>query len=179
MKHLLWTFVAISFVGVSCTREIVPLTDAEWLDRMHQARTQRKGDSPDIAGEWHFDFQTVRAYRMNWEDEDAMETIVAAGKLNETREPRSGIALSTAQVERLQSAVTGTHPELGIGLCLYPHHGFVFFDENDDIVGSIDVCFLCESFRGNPRGFAGSWNLVSIAELIHDLGMPLRNPDWE
>lgn len=145
----------------------------EWQQKEAEQRHLHQG------GKWHFEFDSVRLYRTNWAKEDPMEDIVSNGRLNETREPLDGILLTSTQVKKLESAVTGSHPEVFGAMCFYPHHGFVFFDKNGTIVGSIDICFKCSNYQGNPEGFALHWDLLAIAELVHELGVPLSNPDWD
>lgn len=182
MKYLRWSYcscIALALLCVSCGGETPPLSDAEYLARWKQTQNDSSEKLSGTGGEWHFDFQTVRAYRLNWDDEFSMRSILSGGQLNETRIPQHGIPLSIAQVKRLRNAVTGSHPDRGIGLCIYPHHAFLFFDESDQVVGCIDVCLLCHHFRGTPKGYANRWDLLAVAELLHDLGLPLSNPEWK
>lgn len=132
------------------------------------------------SGKWHFSgFNEVRAYRLNWEDEHSMDPIVNQdGSLNPTRIPEDGIRLTEAQVKRLEAAVTGSHPAHPVAACFYPHHAFVFFNGSKEIVGHINICFLCSNYTGQPAGYAVLWNLSELKELIGDIGMPLRNAKW-
>lgn len=154
-----------------------PLTDEQYLAKWREAES--KLNISHEAGTWHFDFQTVRLFRINWDDQYTMRHMLHDGELNDTRVPTDGIELTDAQIDQLKAAVTGSYTDVGVGLCNYPHHAFVFYDGDVQIVGSIDVCFLCQSFHARPNGYARNWDLLSIAGLIHDAGMPLRNPRWE
>lgn len=135
------------------------------------------------AGDWGFlKFAEVRAYRMNWNEEDSFDCLVDRnGKLNPTRRPKEGIKLNLDQVTRLRLAVTGKHPRpLGPSVaCFYPHHAFAFYDEKGQRVGDIDICFLCGNYGGQPEGFADTWDLKSIATILKDLDIPLYNPRWD
>ena len=177
MISRLLPIVLLSGSCLLCGCSKAPLTDEQYLAKWRDAESQQ--DISHNGGTWHFDFETVRLFRINWDDQYTMRHILDGGELNDTRVPDEGITLTDAQVEQLESAVTGSHTDVGIGLCIYPHHAFVFYDADDQIIGSIDVCFLCESFHAKPKGYARNWDLLSIAELIHDTGMPLRNPSWE
>ncbi|QDT03850.1 hypothetical protein K227x_22350 [Rubripirellula lacrimiformis] len=177
MNKVLWTTVFAVLLGASCNRQNSANSDGQYLADGRESVAA--GGSVHEGGQWHFDFTTVRAYRLNWRNEDAWEPIISGGELNATRMPTEGILLARSQVERLEAAVTGTHPDRGAGLCLYPHHAFLFFDGEGKVVGSIDVCFLCQSYRSQPAGYARNWDLLSIGELILDLGLPLRNPEWK
>ncbi|MEM9346556.1 MAG: hypothetical protein AAGB26_08055 [Planctomycetota bacterium] len=117
---------------------------------------------------------------MNWDDEDALESIIARdGSLNPTRLPEDGVELSSKQIESLKTAITGHHPEHGVALCMYPHHAFLFFDQTGEVIGHIDICFLCSNYSASPRdAFSSVWNLEAIQELIRDIGFPIKNWEW-
>ncbi|MGB7324568.1 MAG: hypothetical protein WBD31_06835 [Rubripirellula sp.] len=180
MMHCILQIVVLSLLcglcGCSKTPQ-PPLSDEQYLAKWRNAELDQ--DISHEGGTWHFDFQTVRLFRINWDDQYTMRHMLTDGELNDTRVPLDGITLTDAQVRQLEAAVTGTHTDVGIGLCIYPHHAFVFYDAEDQIVGTIDLCFLCNSFHAKPNGYARNWDVLFIAELIHDTGMPLRNPSWE
>ena len=83
-------------------------------------------ENEQVAGTWHLSgFTEVRAYRLNWEDEDSLHPILTEdGSLNSTRIPKDGIRLTDPQVARLEAAVTGRHAEHPVASCFYPHHAF-------------------------------------------------------
>lgn len=132
-------------------------------------------------GSLHFsDVTEVRAYRLNWDEKDSFDGIInRKGRLNSTRIPIDGVILDKSQLQRLEAAVTGSHPSHPVARCLYPHHAFVFFDSRGGIIGHIDICFLCANYRGEPTGFAESWDLDALQALIKDLGMPIQNEKWD
>ena len=132
-------------------------------------------------GAWHFSgFSEVRAFRLNWDDKHSLDPILNQdGSLNVTRMPDTGMSLTDEQVEKLEAAVTGTHPEHPVADCLYPHHAFVFYDGSGKIVGHINLCFLCSNYSGEPSGFSINWNLDELAEIFTEIGMPLHNPNWD
>ncbi|MEM7698809.1 MAG: hypothetical protein AAF236_10430 [Verrucomicrobiota bacterium] len=137
-------------------------------------------DSGSKPGEWHFtNFSEVRAFRLNWEDEDAFDRILDQdGNLNPTRLPKDGVVLTDAQITALEAAVTGEHPDHPVAACFYPHHAFIFYGETGEIIGHINICFLCSNYSGDPPGFASNWNLAALRDIFDDIGMPLSNPDW-
>ncbi len=144
-----------------------------------------EGDAPKTesleSDAWHFSgFAEVRAYRLNWNDEYAFDGIISRdGELNATRIPADGVILDQSQLQRLETAVTGSHPSHPVAACFYPHHAFVFFDSLGSIVGHMDVCFLCSNYRGTPEGFADNWDLDALQALIKALGMPIQNGKWD
>lgn len=143
--------------------------------------TSDSGTSTGTQGTWHFaNFSEARAFRLNWDDETSFDQILdQEGKLNATRVPEKGIRLTSEQIRRLEAAVTGSHPEHPVADCFYPHHAFVFFNDAGKVVGNINICFLCSNYRGEPKGYAENWDLGELKNLISDLGMPIRNPEWD
>ncbi len=131
-------------------------------------------------GTWHFaNLSDVRAYRFNWDDQCSFDGIVDdGGELNSTRWPLEGIVLNASQVSRLKAAVTGSHPCHPTAACFYPHHAFVFYDDQGRMVGYLNLCFLCSNYSGVPDEFADLWDLEALAAILGELGMPLRNPQW-
>lgn len=131
--------------------------------------------------DWGFiQFAEVRAYYMNWDDELSMDYITNPDRtLNETRLPLEGVLLNMAQVETLRKAVTGNHPVVESADCIYPHHAFVFFSDTGEVVGAIDLCFLCFNYSGHPKGYADNWDLGAIYDLLTEIGLPISNPEWE
>lgn len=124
----------------------------------------------------------VRAFRMNWENKVSFDPILNPDEvLNPTRIPEEGIILTDRQVAKLETAVTGTHPERPEADCFWPHHAFVVYNGSGEIVGQINICFLCSnhSHSGKPSGLAGSWDFDELAELVTDIGLPIRNPNWK
>jgi hypothetical protein len=131
--------------------------------------------------DWGFiKFAEVRAYRMNWDKENAFNSILReGGGLNETRLPKEGVTLNEKQIAALKAAVTGPQKNSGVGLgCFFPHHAFVFYDKGGASTGHIDVCFLCSACGVEPAGFTNECDLKALAKLIQDLGLPLSNPAW-
>ena len=89
---------------------------------------------------WRFDFAEVRAYRINWDDPESMESLLhsrsdsgdtaaTVDDLNPTRLPVDGVRLTDKQVARLRNAVCGYHMSHWQASCFWPHHAFLFLDE--------------------------------------------------
>ena len=62
--------------------------------------------------------------------------------------------------------------------CFDPHHAFVFLDDDQSVVGHIDICFLCNQYRASPLGYAVNWDLNAVAELFVELELEISNPNW-
>lgn len=135
-------------------------------------------ETPLEPAPWHFAFSTVRAYQLNWEDKYSFDSIVQGELLNDTRLPRDGILLSDTQVESLRHTILNRKEEGVIGMCRYPHHAFVFFGSDNQVVGHYDVCFLCSNAGGAPGDFSGFPDYDALRSLVTDLGMPIANPEW-
>jgi hypothetical protein len=135
-------------------------------------------EEPVEPAPWHFGFATVRAYQLNWEDQHAFDSIIQGGGLNETRFPRDGILLTASQTESLRRAILNRKEDGVIGMCRYPHHAFVFFGSDDQVVGHYDLCFLCSSAGGAPGLFSSYPDYDALQSLVTDLGMPIANPSW-
>ena len=130
---------------------------------------------------WHFgDWREVRAYRTNWDyyQPDVLPFVDTEGNFEQSQNPLDGILLSSEQIERLKKAVLGRHKRHPVLSCHYPHHVFVFTDENGQVVGHLSICFICSSYWGSPSGYAYPWDLNAIEEILVELGIPLSNPKW-
>jgi len=122
----------------------------------------------------------VHAFRINWDDKTSFNPLVDQnGELNSTREPIEGVLLNNEQVKLLKRAVLGNHPPGWVAACHYPHHGFLFTDQQGSIVGSADICFMCSNKRGKPEGFADNWDFEGLKELLQSLDIEITNPEWD
>ncbi len=161
----LGTVLVTAFCGCTTSKE----PDQDNLTSLTQTRQ-----------DWGFiQFSKVKAYRMNWTDEDASNGLVGEkNKLNRSRIPKNGINLNLDQISLLREAVTGSHPDHPAAGCFNPHHAFVFYDDQENIVGHIDICFRCSNYRKEPVGFAQIFNLGKLASLFRNLNIPVSNPKW-
>ena len=121
----------------------------------------------------------IRAYRTNWADEFGQELILTEkGELNANRIPQKGIALNEKQMAKLNQVITGKHPDQPSAGCFNPHHAFVFFDSDGNMVGRIDICFKCGNYDSSHRGFSSSLDFDGLAKLLGELEIPIANPEW-
>lgn len=137
----------------------------------------------DADVEWPFSgFSEIRAYRFNWDDPNGeqgqLRLYNERNGLNPNRIPKEGVRLNDQQVARLKQAVCSEHARSTAAACFWPHHGFLFLDEQGRIVGSISICFLCDNYEAYSSGFAKRWDLQALKALFEELGMPISNPDW-
>ena len=138
-------------------------------------------DSGLKPGKWHTANVTkVMAFRLNWDKKISFPGIIDQdGELNSTRIPQDGVQLTNAQITALEAAVTGGDPGRPVVDCFYPHHAFVWYGASGEILGHIDVCFLCSHIAGAPPGPAGTGDMDALKELVSELGIPLTNTDWK
>lgn len=121
--------------------------------------------------EWPGDFTKVVAVAYDF-SQDKSNLVVVDKNLHK------GIffvsrALTKDQVARLMAAITGKHTPWKASMCFEPHHGFVFYDKNDVIIGSLSICFGCKNYQAFPAGrLSQRWNLVSLEKLLNELGTP-------
>ncbi len=124
---------------------------------------------------WPFQtYTSVKGYCYDYTQEDT-PTFMPEGRFHEGLITPAGVRLSGAQAEDLMNAITGSHPALDDMSCYRPHHAFVFYNEKDEPVGVVEVCFACSTFRSYPEeGLARRWDLKAIKALCHDLALPLH-----
>ena len=141
-----------------------------------------KRKKPTEFAEWHIEgISEIRAYRINWDTKEASARNVIGSrmdKLNPSRMPEHGIKLNSAQSITLKNAVMLEHEEEPAAACFHPHHAFLFFDSSGNVVDSIDLCFLCNTRKAGPQGFAVNWDLDAIEKIFRDLKIPIVNPEW-
>jgi hypothetical protein len=110
---------------------------------------QKKGVAPIWPG---IPYSYVKVYLYNLDNQLLVHyQPVKNGKLDPTV-VGDGQQLTEPQVAELLTIMNGDTRTLNEGLakCYEPHHAFVFYDQNNKIVASFDVCFLCEGIRFYP-----------------------------
>ena len=130
-------------------------------------------------------FATVRGFAFNQGKKGRPEChrpLNEDGSLCKSVE-KPGVVLDPTQQARLL-ALLGTEATFGDGesKCFIPHHGFVFYDDNDQPVGQVSLCFLCAGLRARPRLPAqpenprysglGESGMKNLKQLCTDVGLP-------
>ncbi len=86
----------------------------------------------------------------------------------------ASVFLTTAEAATLAELVAGQHEPSSTAGCYVPHHGFIFYAEDDSIVAYIEVCLMCRSGGGVPReGLAEYWDYDGLVEFIREIGLPV------
>ena len=142
---------------------------------------QHSVDSP-AKTEWPMEgVAEIRVYRTNWDEASGFDPIVDKnGKLNAGRIPEEGVLLTAEQSTKLHQAMLTGRPFLPSphGCLFVPHHAFVFFDADQQIVGTLDICFQCLEFKSSTDGFDDDVDYDALKALFGDLNIPIRNPEW-
>ncbi len=132
----------------------------------------------DMSG-WITDFEYVEVVVY-----DSMppnkESPVVAEKLNDSVAKAWTKRLTPEEVTLLTTFITGKREDDGSSGCDYdPHHGFVFYGKDSKILGYIEICFMCRSYRWSPQGELSShWDLEGLSALVAKKGLPtFKHPD--
>ena len=160
---------SLSITGLACLLSFAVLTACGF------------SQTPDASKvEWPMEgVSEIRAYRTNWADEFGHELILTKkGELNANRIPQKGIVLNAKQMAKLNQVITGKRPDQPSAGCFNPHHAFVFFGADGNIIGRIDICFKCMNYNSSHRGFSSSLDFKGLAELLGELKIPIANPEW-
>ena len=122
----------------------------------------------------------VRAYVYDYTQEKKSH-ITINGRLHKGVINKAGFKLSPDQIKRLTKAIAKQPvPEriLPLADCYWPHHGFVFYDKEGQILAHAEVCLQCKRHRGyNILELSFYWNLRDIKKLIGELKLPIFKGD--
>jgi hypothetical protein len=155
---------------------ILPL----FFSALLQAQSQEKNPFLNEQGkvvdktEWPGDFAKVVAVSYDFTQEKS-DSVVIDKRLHKGVFSVSP-ALTKDQVNALFTAITGTHTPWKGAVCYEPHHGFVFYDKNGTIIGSLSICFGCQQYRASPSGeLSRHWDLEGLEKLVRELGIPFSD----
>ena len=139
-----------------------------------------KEQEPQAALSWPIEgVAEIRAYRVDWADKHNQEGILTTeGELRNERLPQEGVALNAKQSAKLHQVIMGEHPAHPPVDCYNPHHAFVFFDAEEKILGSVDICFMCSDYVSSHDGFARHLDYAGLRKLFTELEIPISNPEW-
>ena len=125
-----------------------------------------------------FDFNTLdysyaKAFLYDLEKESGL--IVKNGNLNPTIVDSVGVRLDSAQATKVIQVITGGSDGLEDerNMCFIPHHGIVFYDENDQVIAHISICFYCGTKYIYPKTIKTERGMNILADIIKELGFPI------
>ena len=169
---------------------INPLPEAkEDIPGMNDA-TVPPGHVAKSLKEWIPEFHRVDALLYDY-TANTNDALVWSGKVHPGVLEKFTKTLSKAELERLESCVTGSRNGNWGALCYAPHHGFVFYDENDQILGHLEICFMCQNYKYAPRTetqmeqgkgpLSGNWDLQGMKKIFEQMSFPvLDHPEkWK
>ena len=102
------------------------------------------------------------------------KSLVEKGKLHPGILSAKTVTLEKSDIEKLLGFVTGKNqPEPG-AFCYQPHHGFIFYNEREEVAGYLEICLSCGNYQSYPeKGLSQYWNLVGIKKLVKSKGLPV------
>lgn len=107
--------------------------------------------------------------------------IIENDELNSTTLDKSGIRLDSIQAIRVIQVVSGisngTQDEPN--MCFIPHHGIVFYNENNEPIAHISICFYCETKYTYPNTLRTTKGMNILLDIINQLGIPVFNSPEE
>ena len=112
-------------------------------------------------------------------DELSRAAVVMDGKPHRGIIRKFNKVLPEAEVAALADALTEKHARRNRFLCDFaPHHGFIFYDKADAIVGSVSVCFSCAdikspNFQGEKDLFYSYWDWQALRGILERNGVPI------
>lgn len=121
---------------------------------------------------WPGDFKRIVAVTYDFE-QDKGDDVVLDGHLHK------GIFLTSKdltpeQIKKLYAAITGVHTHQKAAMCFEPHHGVIFYDSENKIIGSLTICFGCKFYKHSPAGEVSKvFDLEGLENLMIDLKMPV------
>ena len=90
--------------------------------------------------------------------------------------------LSFEEKRALDSVITNSNPdnEIIMADCYWPHHGIVFYDKEDNIIGHLSICFSCGGYDVSQDGlYINYLDLDGIRAIFKKKGIPTpRNGDF-
>lgn len=115
------------------------LLDSIWLN-MDISRIDALVYSPHAAG------PSMSAYIVNWESKN-LHPSVAHSYTKTLNKDQMEIIINHLVHGKDMNGVD----EVAKSGCFHPHHGFIYYNSNNEMVGQSSICFECESIRSNPK----------------------------
>lgn len=121
----------------------------------------------------------VVGYCMDWTQFSMLPIIVVGEDGKESLHP--GVipsftkTLDHEQIEVLLALSTksGRIANPSPGCKFAPHHAFVFYGDDETVVGHLSVCLLCNMHRSSPGRTGNQFDYEVMDRLVRSLGMPV------
>lgn len=155
MKYILSIFITLIISCVASANDLLPNT-AKVLAYVYDY-TQKKPSAK------HYDKRLIK------------DRVMHIGVIGE------GKVLTKDQSLTLFKALRANRKPGVSADCYMPHHGFVFYDKDNAIIGHIELCFQCgnsySSVKSIPNG--NTWDWKEIATLLKQLEIPMLKKNSE
>jgi len=118
------------------------------------------------------EFSYVKLYLYNL-DNKGVPQIIEKGQLHESAFNPAGFRLSEDQKGRIQGAINQTRMEHDHASCYIPHHGFVYYNNDDKPVAWLSVCFMCSGYVFSPDIKVEFIDLDELKNIIQEAKLPI------
>lgn len=107
----------------------------------------------------------------------ANDRLLRDGRLHSGVINDGGAKLNKDQIERLMKAMKSDEKVVS-KKCHYPHHGFVFYDEEGKPIGHLQLCFGCLTKDSSPNGAdVSNIDWAAMEKLFKELDLPILGKD--
>lgn len=139
------------------------------------------GQVSDNTIDWNnpvFSYAKIYLYGL---EKYAMDLIVENDSLNKTVYDTNGTLLNEEQAQRAIDIILGKKGSSNDEqvFCFIPHHGIVFYNTQDEIVGHISVCVYCRKIYAAPNVPFIDKGIDEMKSLILELNQPVFNDPME
>lgn len=117
-------------------------------------------------------FTEVRAYCYDYTAEKEGSFFINGRMHKGVMDPK-GVKLSPAQVTTLVTALTTSQDKQARTPCYKPHHAFVFYGAQGEVVALFEMCFGCNKFVATPASLPEYVDTAALYQLTGELGLPL------
>lgn len=117
-------------------------------------------------------FTEVRAYCYDYTAEKEGSFFINGHMHKGVQDPK-GVKLSPSQVTTLVDALTTSQDKQARTPCYKPHHAYVFYGAQGEVVALFEMCFGCNKFVETPYGLPEYVDTGALYKLTGDLGLPL------
>ncbi len=117
-------------------------------------------------------YSYVRGFCYDYLADDARSFFIN-GKMHKGVLDPKGVKLDADQVQRLVKGITVSQPKGPRTPCYAPHHAFVFYDAQGNVVAWFEMCFGCNQQRAYPAGTPEYVDRQALYQIASELGLPL------
>jgi len=89
------------------------------------------------------------------------------------------VTLTKKQTSKLISILAQPPKQRHIpAACFIPHHAFVFYDADNDVVAHVSICFMCIGRTASPSNLRAKLDYASLEKFSRSIGLPmLKRPE--